>query len=142
VEAELPSAMWPSDYAELDALPITPNGKVDRKALPQDVGVRHVRPDHVAPSTLLEKEVAAVWTDLFGIDAIDVNDDFFMLGGHSLLAVQVAGRLRARLDIDLPLRLLFEHRTVRGLAQSLEAMLVAEIDGLAEEQDAAPMVET
>ena len=126
----LPDYMVPARFVLLDALPVTPNGKLDRAALPAADGVRlEAVADYVAPRLPLEEELAEIWAELLGVDEVGVHDDFFTeLGGHSLLATQLVSRLRDTLGIDLPLRALFEAPTVARLSAVLAA----------DEQDTAP----
>ncbi|MFT9668808.1 amino acid adenylation domain-containing protein [Streptomyces rhizosphaericola] len=118
--ATLPDYMVPEAFVTLEALPRTPNGKVDRLALPPvaDWGVAGGSTG-APPRTDRERAVAAVWEDVLGIREIGVDHDFFQLGGHSLLATRVSVRLRAALGIDVPVRALFEHPTVAALAAAL-----------------------
>jgi hypothetical protein len=116
----LPDYMTPAAYVVLDAFPLTPNGKVDRKALPAPAA----RPTPagggvVAPRTAEERAVAAVWREVLGGPEIGVHQNFFDIGGHSLLATRVAVRLRATLGIDVPVRALFDHGTVAALTGAL-----------------------
>jgi amino acid adenylation domain-containing protein len=131
LDARLPRAMVPSAWVFLEALPLSPNGKVDRRALPDpapDVG-RGARA-FVAPRTAVEAVVAGVWGDLLGLDRIgeqvSAEDNFFELGGHSLLATQAVSRLRSILQIELPLRSLLESPTVAGVAAVAGALARAE----------------
>jgi amino acid adenylation domain-containing protein len=112
----LPIYMVPSTFVVLPALPRTPNGKVDRKALPAPE--RGARPAGalVAPRTRTEEILAEVWKELLGLEQAGVEDSFFALGGHSLLGMQALSRVRQAFGVDLPLRELFEHPTVAGLA--------------------------
>ena len=116
---ELPAYMVPSSFMTLEALPLNPNGKVDRDALPEppeDDG-EHI---FVAPRNDTERALAEIWQELLGVEAIGVHDDFFERGGHSLLATQMISRLRKTLGVEVPLRELFEAPTVAGLAQATE----------------------
>ena len=109
--------MVPSAFVFLDALPLTPNGKVDRGALPaSDLNKPDLEEAFVAPRTPTELEMANIWMQVLNVDAVGIHDDFFDLGGHSLLATQVMSRVREAFHIELPLRSLFEHPTVAGLA--------------------------
>jgi acyl carrier protein len=133
---KLPGYMVPSAFAPLDALPLTPSGKVDRKALKTaplpDADFEQSGEAYVAPRTPLEEEIAAVWADVLGSVSrsgpprIGVFDNFFDLGGHSLLATQIVSRLRTRYPVDLPLRRLFEAPTVAGLAALIEEALLSQ----------------
>ena len=118
----VPTYMVPSAWVWLDALPLTPSGKVDRRALP---GAHESWPGpaqvFVAPCTPTEEVLAGIWAAVLGVEAVDVHDNFFDLGGHSLTAVQVMARVRATLQVDIPLHALFAVPTVAGLALAIEA---------------------
>ncbi|HEX6292324.1 MAG TPA: amino acid adenylation domain-containing protein, partial [Herpetosiphonaceae bacterium] len=132
VGARLPAYMVPSAFVLLDALPVTPNGKLDRKALPvPDWSRSDLADSFIAPRTPLEAEVAAIWADVLKLDRVGIHDNFFTLGGHSLLAVQLVARLRDRFGVELPLRSLFEMPTVAELAAAIAQRT-------AEHQAAAP----
>ncbi|QSQ18069.1 non-ribosomal peptide synthetase [Myxococcus landrumensis] len=122
LKQRLPEFMVPSAFVKLEALPLTANGKVDRKALPspeQDgVGGDEVQ----GPRSAMELLVARIWMPLLGVARVGVKDDFFALGGHSLLATRVVSRLREALGRDVPVRMLFEAPTLESLAERLEAM--------------------
>jgi amino acid adenylation domain-containing protein len=113
----LPAYMVPSLFVFLPALPLTPNRKVDRRALPaaDPAGPAPSRP----PAGELEKAIAAVWAEILGVAEVGAEDSFFALGGHSLLANRVIVRLRSLFGLDLPLRALFETPTVAGLAAAV-----------------------
>ncbi len=119
---KLPEFMVPSAFVLVDHLPLTPQGKLDRSALPDpepsnDAAVTNF----LAPRTLIEDKIAAIWGELLGHEQVGINDNFFDLGGHSLLALQLFARLRERFAIDLPVRALFESPTVAGFAIRIEA---------------------
>ncbi|WP_212830158.1 non-ribosomal peptide synthetase [Catellatospora sp. TT07R-123] len=135
----LPALMVPSVVVVLDALPLTRNGKVDLRALPPVTVGDDVRADYVAPRTDAEALVAGIFTELLPVDRVGAHDDFFALGGHSLLATRVIARLRATVELDLPIRALFDRHTVAGFADAVEQALVAEIDRLTEEEAAAQL---
>jgi amino acid adenylation domain-containing protein len=117
----VPEAMVPSAFVTLDALPLTANGKVDRRALPQpEETLQPERAAFVAPQTPIEQQVAAIWSAVLERAPIGRYDNFFALGGHSLLATQVVARLRDAFQVQVSLRSLFETPTVAGLAQLIE----------------------
>jgi amino acid adenylation domain-containing protein len=120
LRTQLPDYMVPSAFVFLDALPLTANRKVDRKALPAPVVVRSA--PAVTPRSETERVVAATWGEVLGVPGISVHDDFFTLGGHSLQAAQIMARLRAAFPLELPLRLLFQSPTVEGLATAIDAL--------------------
>ncbi|HEX2204796.1 MAG TPA: amino acid adenylation domain-containing protein [Longimicrobium sp.] len=117
----LPAHLVPSAFVPLGALPLTENGKTDRRALPAPPE----RPDggeapFVAPRTAAEAEVAALWAGVLGVEAVGAEDDVFALGAHSLAVTQMAARLRSRLGVDFPLRTLFAAPTPAALAAEVE----------------------
>ncbi|WP_330310506.1 amino acid adenylation domain-containing protein [Streptomyces sp. NBC_00523] len=130
--AVLPPHLVPGAWAVLDRLPLTPNGKVDRAALPDPGGASPVRAAFVEPRTEAEELVADIWRQVLGSGPVGADDDFFDLGGHSLLATRVIARLRASVDLAVPLRTLFTHRTCAAFAEAVEAALAAEIDALSD----------
>ncbi|MBR8840563.1 MAG: AMP-binding protein, partial [Stigonema ocellatum SAG 48.90 = DSM 106950] len=120
LESKLPNYMVPAAFVMLEALPLTPNGKVDRRAL---LTPDKARPDleaAVAPRNLGEEVLSAVWKQILGVSQLGIHDNFFALGGHSLLATQVMSRVRDTLQLELPVRYLFEAPTIAGLAKSIE----------------------
>ena len=108
--------MIPSAFVALDAFPLTPNGKVDRRALPAPEAASGNDDDFIAPRTADEQALAALWTELLHLPRVDVRADFFDLGGHSLLATQMLARIEYDYGIELPLRALFEAPTLEQLA--------------------------
>ncbi len=116
----LPRYMLPSAIVRLPAFPLTPNGKIDRRALPDpETSLDNPRPPYRAPGDEFEALVVSVFEQVLGVDRVGLGDDFFDLGGHSLLATRAAARLSDRLGAAVPLRWLFEHPTVAGLARLL-----------------------
>lgn len=116
---QLPEYMVPSTFVQLDRLPLSPNGKVDRRALPKPEGKSMERANFVAPSSDLEARLAAIWESVLGRKPIGIHDDFFEIGGHSLLAARVMHRLGQSVGRTLPLALLFESPTIEKLAAAL-----------------------
>ena len=114
---QLPDYTLPAAFVLLETMPLTANGKVDRRALPS---VEWQPQDtYQAPSTPLEEVIAGIWTHVLQREPIGVTDNFFALGGHSLRAVQVISRVRQTFQVDIPLQALFETPTVAGLAETL-----------------------
>lgn len=112
----LPSSMMPSQFVQLDSIPLTPNGKVDREALPEPGSARpELETPLVAPQTHQERMLVELWKGVLGIDNVGVLDNFFDLGGDSIMAIQIVARAR-RLGLDVSLHQLFETLTIRELA--------------------------
>jgi amino acid adenylation domain-containing protein/thioester reductase-like protein len=123
LRGQLPDYMVPSAYVQLEALPSSPNGKVDRGALPAPTTGRVEAGDAFdTPGTPVEKGLAEIWADVLNLppEQIGVQDSFFELGGHSLLVTQVMTRISSAFGVDLPLRSIFEEPTVAGLARMIE----------------------
>jgi amino acid adenylation domain-containing protein len=129
----LPAHMVPAAFVVLPAFPLTPSGKVDRRALPAP---ERGRPDDafLPPRTPLEAEVAGIWGDVLGIDQVGLQDGFFDLGGHSLLATRVLARIEEAFGVELPLQTLFESPTLEGFAAALGQKAVESMDGISEEE--------
>ncbi|HEY9858879.1 MAG TPA: amino acid adenylation domain-containing protein [Candidatus Obscuribacterales bacterium] len=123
LKAKLPEYMIPSAIAVLETLPLTPSGKVDRRALPM-VSLASVAGITAAqaPQTEIEQKLAAIWMRLLGLPQVGIHDNFFELGGHSLLATQLMSRIRDVLQVEVPLRSLFEAPTIAGLAKQIETL--------------------
>ncbi|MBG0829763.1 amino acid adenylation domain-containing protein [Planomonospora sp. ID67723] len=133
----LPRHLVPTLWVHLDELPLTTRGKIDRAALPDPGRVSAARAAHVPPRTDAERLVAAIWSEQLGVTAVGALDDFFSLGGHSLLATRIAARLRAGTGLEVPIRMVFAHRTVAALAAAVEDLLVEELSGLTDEEAVA-----
>jgi amino acid adenylation domain-containing protein len=116
----LPESMVPGAFVLLDSIPLNPNGKVDKKALPSPGRDALVREAQAAPESELQGRIAHVWSSVLGIDPVGVDDNFFDLGGHSLLAVQLVRAVEQELKRSCPLPLLFKAPTVRSLCAALE----------------------
>ncbi|MES1245585.1 MAG: amino acid adenylation domain-containing protein, partial [Acidobacteriota bacterium] len=122
LQDRLPDYMVPEFYVPLAELPLSPNGKVDRKALPAP-GAPERAGDGGEPRTPVEEILAAIWAEVLGLDRVGIRDHFFALGGHSLKATQVVSRIRAGFRVDLPLRLLFEAPVLADFAARIEPLL-------------------
>ena len=135
----LPVHMLPAQFVRLSQLPLTPNGKVDRDALAQ---LNHQKRDalaltgakYVAPNGPLESTVADLWAELLNLPRVGVEEDFFALGGTSLPAIQIVARINQEFGIDLSLRHFFEAPTVAQLSNVIEEILIAEIEGLSDDE--------
>jgi acyl carrier protein len=119
LQGYLPGYMIPTGYVRLPELPLTPNGKVDRKALPAYECSRAAK-IYLGPRTSVEEITAGIWASVLSLKEVSIDDNFFELGGHSLLATQVVSRLRTAFEVELPLRTIFEHSTVAGVAREIE----------------------
>ncbi|WP_327169301.1 non-ribosomal peptide synthetase [Streptomyces subrutilus] len=128
----LPEYMVPV-LVVVDGLPVTANGKLDRRALPAPAAAPGGASGYEPPAGETEELVAMVWAAVLDAPRIGRHDDFFALGGHSLSATRVAARLRQSLGLDLPLHTLFEQRTVAALAAAVETALLAELDAVSQE---------
>ncbi|MBB1257766.1 amino acid adenylation domain-containing protein [Streptomyces alkaliterrae] len=118
----LPQYMVPAVFVALDSLPLTLNGKVDRRALPAPEAQRpDLDAEFAEPNTPTQKALADVWADLLSVDRVGLDDDFFELGGHSMLATRAAAVAGERLGVRVTLRMLFDRPTVRELAEALDA---------------------
>ncbi|MDY7077387.1 MAG: phosphopantetheine-binding protein, partial [Chloroflexota bacterium] len=117
---KLPEYMIPSFFVTMEQFPLTPAGKVDRRALPAPDGTGLAEHEYVAPRTPVEETLVDICTELLGVERVGVYDSFFALGGHSLLATQFISRLREVFHVELPLRALFEAPTVAELAERVE----------------------
>jgi len=119
----LPEYMVPQVFINVPVFPLTPGGKIDRRALPSPDGMwPELHGAFVGPRSETEKLLAGVWGLILGLRRVGIHDNFFELGGHSLLATQVVSRVRDTFAIDLPLSLLFERPTIAGLADLLDTM--------------------
>src|SRR5262245_53331511 len=130
LKQKLPVYMIPSVFVVLDALPLSPNGKVDRKALPApDQSRPELEQGYQAPRTPMEERLAEIWREVLKLQRVGIRDNFFDLGGHSLLATQVISRVRAAFQTEVPLRTLFEKPRVAELANAILAQQAEALDG-------------
>jgi amino acid adenylation domain-containing protein/thioester reductase-like protein len=120
---KLPEYMVPSTFVTLKTLPLTSNGKIDRKALAALDGEITIGYEYVAPRTAIELQLTQIWSSILGIAPVGVQDNFFELGGNSLLIVKFLSQLRQACGVDLPVYCLFEFPTVAGIAQVIEQIL-------------------
>ncbi|ROI04077.1 amino acid adenylation domain-containing protein [Chryseobacterium sp. G0240] len=119
LQSKLPGYMIPGYFVKLESIPLTPNGKINRKALPnifhEDVQIK----EYVAPESDMEKKIAEVWQQALGIEKIGITDSFFELGGHSLIAGKIANSLSKELDKNVSMKQIFQNPTIQTLAKDL-----------------------
>jgi len=127
LEQRLPAYMVPAAIVQLESLPLSPNGKLDRGALPTigQIDRKKNLEDYIAPRTPIEEMLAGIWATVLRVERVGIQENFFALGGHSLLATQVVARIRSSIGIDLPLRAMFEGPTVAALAARLADEAIA-----------------
>jgi amino acid adenylation domain-containing protein len=119
--SKLPAYMVPSDYLIVDTFPLLPSGKIDRKTLGMQTAARPISDrGYVAPQTPTQERLAAIWRTLLKVERIGITDNFFELGGHSLMVMQVVSRIRRELEVEVPIRIMFEDPTIKGLAKEVE----------------------
>jgi amino acid adenylation domain-containing protein len=120
LKEKLPEYMVPSVFVTLEALPLSPNGKLDHRALPAPNRARAgTAGSYVAPRNPVEEAVARIWAEVLGVERVGIHDNFFDLGGHSLLATQALSHIQQEFPVDIPLRRLFEEPTVATLALAI-----------------------
>ncbi|WP_422775841.1 amino acid adenylation domain-containing protein [Pseudomonas mediterranea] len=126
--SQLPDYMVPAAFVVVEQLPLSPNGKLDRRALPAPRSEDFAYREYEAPNGETEELLAKIWADLLGLERIGRHDDFFELGGHSLLAVQVTLRARETFAVEVPLRSLFEHPSLLALADLINTLQLAQYE--------------
>jgi len=122
LEHKLPAYMVPASLVLLDRLPLTRNGKTDRRALPAPAWEQAAGEDFLAPRTQTEREIAEIWATVLGVERVGAEDNFFNLGGHSLLAARVVTQVRRRFEINLSVRALFEQPVLAEFAGHVDSV--------------------
>ncbi|MEH2404597.1 MAG: amino acid adenylation domain-containing protein [Nostoc sp.] len=123
LKQQLPDFMVPTIFMALEAMPLTPNGKVDRKALPEpDASRPELEANYVAPRTLIEQQITDIWMQVLNVKRVGIYDNFFELGGYSLIGIQVVSRVRQALQVEILMSNLFELPTVADLAERVETL--------------------
>ncbi|HEX2269375.1 MAG TPA: phosphopantetheine-binding protein, partial [Pyrinomonadaceae bacterium] len=131
----LPEYMIPSLFVSLEELPLLPNGKVNRRALPlPDASRPELRREFVAPENPTQARLAELYLNVLALDKVGIHDDFFELGGDSILATRLVSRVRRTFGVEMPLRELFWKPTVYELAPVVEDLLIEQLDNLSEEE--------
>ncbi len=126
LQGRVPEHMIPAHFLMLDALPLTPSGKVDRRALPAFDPTAAKAVGYVAPRSPVEELIESIWSEVLGVRSAGVHDNFFELGGHSLLATQVITRMRQVFPVEIALRSIFEQPTVAGLSRLVEGKMLTD----------------
>jgi len=128
LRGRLPEYMMPAAFVLMDALPLMPNGKVNRHALPAPQRTADLEKEFQPPRSTTEQEIAALWTELLAVERVGIDDNFFELGGHSLLATQMISRVRMNFGVDLDVKRFFLSPTITTLAELVEQNLFAATD--------------
>jgi acyl carrier protein len=147
LQQKLPEYMVPAAFMFVESMPLTGNGKLDRKALPAPEQTRpDLNEEYTAPRTADEELLAGIWSEVLKVEKVGIYDNFFDLGGHSLLATQIVSRIRSTFSIEFPLRSLFEIPTVAELAAMIEqnqakrasdpalAQMLGELEAMSDEE--------
>ncbi|NEN85515.1 non-ribosomal peptide synthetase [Paenibacillus elgii] len=119
---ELPGYMVPSFFIQLEEMPLTPNGKIDRQALPAPEGIVPTGAEYAAPRTPVEAKLAELWQEVLGVPSVGIRDNFFELGGHSLRAMRLAAHIQKELQVNVPLQDVFATPTIEQLAAVIEGL--------------------
>ena len=124
LETKLPSYMVPSAFVILESIPLTPNGKIDRRSLlaVDEIGVKLLH--QVPPRNSTEEAIATIWKEVLKLEQVGIYDNFFDLGGNSLLATRINSRLRQTFELDLPLRSIFEKPTIMAMSEYIQAIQI------------------
>src|SRR5690606_38001316 len=112
----LPTYMLPAHYLQLDVMPLTTNGKIDKKMLPVPTGINSSGEAHVTPTNDIERQLVNIWQEVLGKDKVGINDNFFDLGGHSLTAIRLIARIKKEFSIELNIKDVFAEPTIETLA--------------------------
>ena len=129
VREQLPEYMRPTLFMLLEKLPLTPSGKLDRRALPKPSREGVITKDaFVKPNTPTQERLSTIWSDVLGIECMGLTQDFFQLGGHSLLATKLVSRIREEFQVGLPLRTVFEYPTLVGQAEQIDLLDANRVD--------------
>lgn len=115
----LPEYMIPSYFIKIEEMPLNTNGKIDRKALPESDGIINTGNEYIAPTNMVEKKLMKIWQEVLKVEKIGINDSFFELGGHSLLAIKLISKIKEDFNIEIPLQILFQTKTISGIGSYL-----------------------
>uniref|UniRef100_UPI0013571877 amino acid adenylation domain-containing protein n=1 Tax=Paenibacillus puerhi TaxID=2692622 RepID=UPI0013571877 len=123
--SELPGYMVPAHFVQLPQMPLTPNGKIDRKALPAPEGLMSRETEVTAPRSLMEAKLVRIWQEVLGVDAVGIHDHFFELGGHSLRAAALITRIHKEFNRNVPLKAVFEYPTIAQFAEAMGGLEIS-----------------
>lgn len=123
IQSKLPEYMVPGFYVELESLPLTSSGKIDRKALPNVTGVDIIRKEYVAPKNETEQQLVEIWENVLGINEIGITDDFFELGGHSIKAIKIISKTQKKFNVKIHIGDVFEDPTIKGMADKIDIQI-------------------
>jgi amino acid adenylation domain-containing protein len=122
LKEKLPEYMVPDAFVMLEKFPLTPNGKIDRRALPDPQVDHRTEEGYIAPRNKVEETIASIWRELLRVNKVGINDSFFAIGGHSLLAIRAISQINKVFQVDLPLPSFFESPSIAGLSQTIEKL--------------------
>jgi acyl carrier protein len=135
LKSSLPEYMLPAVFVKLDTFPLTASGKINRSQLPEPAAENTLYEENFSPpSSPVEKRLANIICALFNLQAVSINDNFFLLGGHSLLGAQLIVKIRSAFGIDLTLRTLFDAPTIAQLSREIERLIMARVESMSEEE--------
>jgi acyl carrier protein len=135
LSARLPSPLVPQFFKQIDAIPLTANGKADLAALPAMTGTEdRARDEYVAPAGPVQERLAVIWSEVLRADQVSARRSFFELGGTSLAAMEVMLQLCRQFELDLALQTIFQHPTIEELATAIENQILSEIAALSDEE--------
>ncbi|WP_046759403.1 phosphopantetheine-binding protein, partial [Kordia jejudonensis] len=127
LEARLPAHMIPSIFIEMDTMPLTPSGKIDRKALPAVDATDFMQQNYVAATSETEEKLVEIWENILSTTKIGIHDNFFELGGHSLLAIRLISAIQATFQISIGVKDVFENPTISGITKLIQKGTQSEI---------------
>jgi len=124
LETQLPEYMVPQLYVALPALPMTSHGKLDKKVLSSETAQYQLSRSYVPAATELESKLVRIWEELLQVSPVGTNDSFFELGGHSLLAMRMTSSIQKELDVNVPVKIIFQCKSIDKLAAYIEELTV------------------
>lgn len=133
LQEKLPEYMIPSFYIELESFPLTANGKIDRKALPNVTGDDLIRKEYVAPNNEIEAKLISIWEEVLGVEKVGITDDFFELGGQSIKAIKIIVEIKKAFSISIDIEKIFKYTTIKILAEEIANQTWYKEDGLNDE---------